>query len=218
MIHFKTPLVLATAGLMGLTACTDPLQRGDPGYRTQTGAATGALLGGLFGATRPGGGALGKAAVGAMIGGAIGGAIGQELDRQAGDLRTAISNDSVSVVNTGNEVIVTLPQDITFASDSAVVSPGVRSDLGALARNLQDYPNSSIEIVGHTDNVGDAAYNLSLSRRRAAAVGAVLFDNGVSSLRVVAIGRGEDQPIASNLTPEGRARNRRVEVIIRPNG
>jgi outer membrane protein OmpA-like peptidoglycan-associated protein len=93
----------------------------------------------------------------------------------------------------------------------------LQSDLGVLARHLQKYRNSTVQVVGHTDNVGDANYNLNLSRRRAAAVTAVLVSNGVSSGRVATIGKGEDQPIASNLTAQGRAQNRRVEIIIIPN-
>ena len=213
-MRMKTTLMLGAAATLALTGCMSPLE--DMGPRSQTGAATGAVIGGLLGASSSNNRA-GKALVGAAIGAAVGGAIGHELDRQAGDLREAIGNDDVTIVNTGSELIVTLPNDILFATDSAVVSNVSRGDLGALARNLQDYPNSTVEVIGHTDDEGDASYNVSLSRRRAAAVAAVLFDNGVSSTRVVTIGMGEDRPVATNLTPEGRQQNRRVEIIIRPN-
>lgn len=186
------------------------------GPRSQNGAAIGALAGGLFGATRKGDGRLGKAAVGAVIGGVIGGAIGQQLDKQAGDLRQAIDNDRVRIVNTGSELIVTMPQDILFATDSAQVGPALRGDLAALAKNLLQYPNTVVEVVGHTDNVGNADYNLALSRRRAASVAAVLFGNGVPTGRVVTMGYGKDRPIASNQNADGRQQNRRVEIIIRP--
>ena len=85
-----------------------------------------------------------------------------------------------------------------------------------MATNLLNYPDSTIEIVGHTDNTGTAALNQDLSQRRAGAVADQLRAAGVPSRRIVAIGRGEDFPIASNLTPEGRALNRRVEIVIRP--
>lgn len=205
----KTSFALACAGTIALTGCTET------GPRQQTGAAAGAILGGLIGATRPNSN-VGTALVGATVGGVIGGAIGQGLDRQAGDLRSSLGNSDIKVVNTGSELVVTMPNDILFATDSATVNSGLRSDLAALARNLQDYPNSTIEVIGHTDNVGNAGYNLSLSRRRAASVASVLYDYGVPSSRVVTIGRGEDQPVASNLTPAGRQQNRRVEIIIRP--
>ncbi len=209
MIPYTKPLAVLCIGALGLAGCAET------GPRQNNGAAIGAVLGGLFGATRSGGD-LGSTAAGAVVGGIVGGAIGQALDRQAGDLRSAMSND-VSVVNTGSELVVTMPNDILFATDSAVVGPTLRRDLAALAQNLQQYPDSTIEVIGHTDNVGDAAYNLSLSRQRAAAVAAILVQNGVSPSRIVTIGRGEDQPVASNLTEAGRQQNRRVEIVIRPN-
>ncbi|WP_420838914.1 OmpA family protein [Aliiroseovarius sediminis] len=203
---------------MTATACTAPMQSptSNVGPRTQSGAAMGAVAGGLLGATRKGDGKLGKAAVGAVIGGIVGGAIGQQLDKQAGDLRQSIDNDRVQIVNTGNELIVTLPQDILFATDSSQVGPALQSDLRAVAQNLRAYPNSVVEVVGHTDNVGNADYNLALSKRRAASVASVLLSNGVPSSRVVTIGYGEDRPVASNLNEYGRQQNRRVEIIIRP--
>ncbi len=209
MKYLKAPLVAALIGTFALTACTET------GPRQNDGAAIGAALGGLFGAARSGGN-LGAAAAGAVAGGIVGGAIGQHLDQQAGDIRTAVNNSDIEVVNTGSELIVTMPNDILFATDSAVVGYGLRSDLAALAGVLTDYPASTINVIGHTDNVGDASYNLSLSRNRAAAVASVLTDNGVSPSRIVTIGRGEDQPVASNLTAAGRQQNRRVEIIIRP--
>ncbi|MCK8465268.1 OmpA family protein [Aliiroseovarius sp. S1339] len=211
-------LTLAVVAALATTACTSPTQSptSNVGPRTQSGAAMGAIAGGLLGATRKGDGKLGKAAVGAVIGGIVGGAIGQQLDKQAGDLRQSINNDRVSIVNTGNELIVTLPQDILFATDSAQVGPVLQDDLRAVAQNLRQYPNSVIEVVGHTDNVGDADYNLALSRRRAASVASVLLRNGVPTSRVVTIGYGEDRPVSSNLNASGRQQNRRVEIIIRP--
>ena len=214
MFQIKPLLILGTVGALSITACTSP--NGELGPRTKNGAATGAAIGGIIGAISGDDNKLGSAALGAVIGAGVGGAIGNQLDKQAGDLRRSISNDRVGIVNTGSELIVTMPQDILFATDSTQVGPSLRGDLGALARNLLDYPNSVVEVVGHTDNVGDADYNLSLSRRRAAAVASVLINNRVPSSRVVTIGYGEDRPIASNLNAAGRQQNRRVEIIIRP--
>ncbi|MFD2856873.1 OmpA family protein [Seohaeicola zhoushanensis] len=121
-----------------------------------------------------------------------------------------------TITNTGDRLIVTLPQDILFATDSYAVRSDLQRDLGALASNLRAYPNSTVQVVGHTDNTGDAAYNQDLSERRASSVGSVLINSGVAAGRIQIVGRGEDAPIASNLTPEGRARNRRVEVVIIP--
>ena len=109
-----------------------------------------------------------------------------------------------------------MPQDVLFATDSATLRPDLTYDLRAVAGSLNRYPDSSVEVIGHTDNSGAAAYNQDLSQRRATSVAQVLRDAGVQGNRLAAYGRGEDQPVASNLTPEGRAANRRVEIIIRP--
>jgi outer membrane protein OmpA-like peptidoglycan-associated protein len=146
----------------------------------------------------------------------VGGAIGQQLDRQKAELDQGFTND-IDVINTGSELIVRMPNGILFDVDSAALRPQVQSDLNVLAGNLLRYPNSTIFVVGHTDNTGSAAHNQQLSQRRAQSVASVLMAGGVAPGRIIATGRGEDQPIASNLTPEGRQANRRVEITIRPN-
>ena len=144
-----------------------------------------------------------------------GAGIGNRLDQQEEDLRQSMSNGTIT--NTGDRLIVTLPNDILFAVDDATVRPDLQRDLRALAGNLQAYPNSTVQIVGHTDSDGDAAYNLGLSQRRAQSVANVLVAAGVSGSRLQTIGRGEDQPVADNLTAQGKAQNRRVEIVILPN-
>lgn len=211
----RIPLVIACVALLGLGACAPGTQTVVGGPRATTGAVTGALVGATIGATASGGNRLAQAATGAVLGGALGGVIGATLDRQAADLQASVSNQT-RVVNNGNSLTVTMPQDILFATNSAALRPDLLRDLDALATNLLNYPDSTIEIVGHTDNTGTAALNQDLSQRRAGAVADKLRTAGVPSRRIVAIGRGEDFPVASNLTPEGRALNRRVEVVIRP--
>jgi outer membrane protein OmpA-like peptidoglycan-associated protein len=212
-MNFKTPALLATLGVFALSACVPTTEEN---RRQQTGMAAGALIGGALGASASDN-KLAKAAVGAVIGGAIGGAIGSALDQQAADLRNSIGDDRVSVTNTGSALIVNLPQDILFATDSASLRPDLTQDLAAVARSLMTYPDTTVQVIGHTDNTGSAAYNQDLSQRRAVSVASVLVANGVPNFRVAALGRGEDQPIASNLSEAGRAQNRRVEIIIRPN-
>lgn len=213
----KPILILAGLSLAGVTACTSPahLDGADPNQK----AKQGALLGGVIGA---GLGALlsddkGK---GAVIGGAVGAAggavYGSVLDKQEAELRQSLGNDDVTITNTGDRLIVTLPQDILFDVDSATVYPGLRNDLLTVANNLQSYPDSNVQIVGHTDNSGGAAYNQALSERRANAVADVLMEGGVAFQRIQTFGRGEDQPVASNLTEDGKAQNRRVEIVILP--
>lgn len=180
-----------------------------------TGALFGAAVGGLVGGPLSGNGAKG-AVIGAAAGGALGGVIGNRLDQQAAELDRDLS-DSISVTNQGNQLLVNFPNGILFAVDSTAIASGQRQDLNTLAANLMRYPDTTIEVVGHTDNTGSAAHNFDLSARRAGAVASVLVANGVPGSRVTATGRGEDAPVATNLTEEGRALNRRVEVYIRPN-
>jgi outer membrane protein OmpA-like peptidoglycan-associated protein len=213
---FRTTTAVLIGGL-ALSACTPTdVDTGNSNTRTTEGA----LLGGIGGALA--GAALSKnntkgAVIGGIIGAAAGAAIGNDLDRQAAELRAGIGDGRIQIINQGDYLIVRMPEDILFAVDSDTVSSALYDDLQAVAANLQRYPNSTIEVVGHTDNTGTAAYNQDLSQRRAGSVGAILASYGVASSRIRAYGRGEDQPIASNLTAEGRAQNRRVDIFIRPN-
>lgn len=188
--------------------------------KTKQGAIIGGLVGAVAGMSQSGDNSVERkqrAVRGALIGAGLGAAIGNELDKQAAELQRDMNNNNVIIQNTGDRLIVTLPQDILFAVDSTHITPSLRSDLSVLAQNLINYPNSTIQIIGHTDNTGSADYNQSLSTERALAVSSILQQNGVPQFRIQSTGRGESQPIASNLTPEGRAQNRRVDVVILPN-
>lgn len=210
MKSLKPVLVLPLAAALTLSAC-DTM-----GERETAGVATGAFLGGLLGAAVPGNRGA-TAAVGAVTGAVVGGMIGHELDRQAGDLRSAFSNSDIEVINEGTYLRVVMPQGILFATDSFAVSPALYPDLQALAANLREYPNSQVQVVGHTDNTGDPNYNMNLSRQRAQAVANVIVSSGVSSGRIQAVGKGDSEPVATNLSAAGRQQNRRVEVLIIPN-
>ena len=213
---FKTPILLSTAALLALTACVDPNAfPDDPNVRTRNGAILGGLVGAAAGASS-GEDKLEKAVIGGVIGAALGGAIGATLDQQAADLRNSIGNNNITVTNNGQYLVVNMPQDVLFATDSATLRPDLTRDIRAISGSLLRYPNSNIEVVGHTDDTGSNAYNQDLSQRRAVSVANILRDSGVPNARLTAYGRGEDQPIASNATPAGRAQNRRVEIIIRP--
>lgn len=218
MRRAKLPLLLIGASAFVLAGCTDPSYLGGNSSNTQQGALLGGALGGIFGAATAGNNTAKSAAVGAVAGAVVGGLIGNQLDKQAADLESSLGNSDIQVINTGTELKVIMPQGILFATDSSSVSPAMFDDLWALSQNLQQYPNSTIDVIGHTDNTGTAAYNQSLSRQRAQSVTSILISNGVSSNRLRTIGMGEDQPVASNLNESGRAQNRRVEVIIRPIG
>lgn len=215
MAHLKLPLVLAVGATLGLTACTDPQYANIDRENTKQGATIGALIGGALGAITSDD-KLGGTVRGAAIGAGIGAIAGDYLDRQEADLRRDLDNSDVDITNTGDRLIVTMPNNILFATDSYTVRSDLQRDLRTVASNLLAYPDSTIQIIGHTDNEGDAAYNQTLSERRANAVADVLMGEGVPFGRIDAIGRGESQPITSNLTPEGRAENRRVEIVILP--
>lgn len=213
----KTPILLAAAGLITLTACVDPnAYPDDPNARTKSGAVIGGLLGAAAGVAASGDGdELKGALIGGAVGAGTGALIGADLDRQAAELRGSLSSN-ISVTNHGDYLVVNMPQDLLFATDSASLRPDLTSDIRTVAASLLKYPNSRIEVIGHTDNTGSAAYNQDLSQRRAVSVANVLRESGVPNGRISAYGRGEDQPIASNLSAQGRAQNRRVEIIIRP--
>ena len=214
----KTSIVLGVAGIMALTACaTDPSQYpGTEGNRTQEGAVAGAALGGVIGAITGDGNRGDDIVRGAIIGGVAGAVTGNIMDRQAAELRNDFGNGQIEVINTGNELIVRMPEAILFATDSAALNPNLRSDLFVLADSLNKYPQSIVTVTGHTDNTGSAGYNQDLSERRASSVAAVLRSGGVSSSRLRVVGAGENRPIATNQTAAGRAQNRRVDITITP--
>ena len=213
----KLPLALAAASVLVLTACEAPLP-GQGNQNTQQGAVVGAGIGALLGAVTGDNRdeRIRNAAIGAVIGGGLGAAGGANLDRQEAELRSQLGSN-VGIVNNGQSLVVTLPQDILFAVDSTALTGALQNDLFSVAASLNRYPDTTVNVIGHTDNTGAASYNQDLSQRRAQAVASVLINAGVTPVRIRSIGRGEDSPIASNLTPEGRQQNRRVEIIITPN-
>jgi len=213
----RLPLALGAASLLALTARQAPLP-GQTNTNATTGAAVGALLGAGVGALTGDNReeAIRNAAIGAVVGGGLGAVGGDTLDRQEAELRAQLGAN-VGLVNTGSQLIVTMPQDILFAVDSATLTPTLIGDLQDVARSLNSYPNTTVQVVGHTDNTGDAAYNQRLSEQRAQSVASVLINGGVAPSRINIVGRGENNPIASNQTAEGRQQNRRVEIIITPN-
>ena len=216
---FKTLPLIAAVSAMTLVAACDPY-----GPNGNQNARTGALLGAAAGAaaagiTNPDDNTVRernqRILIGAAAGAAGGAVIGNQLDKQAEELRASLGNN-VGVVNTGDQLVVTMANDILFATDSTTVSGAAAAELATVASSLNRYPNTTVNVVGHTDNVGSAAYNYDLSTRRAQSVASILAGNGVSSTRLRTVGRGEDQPVATNLTAEGRQMNRRVEIIITP--
>lgn len=214
----KFPLVVAAASLTFVAACdtSGPNQL----QNTQQGAAIGAGAGALLGVLVNSGGSVEDrqrgAAIGAALGGGVGAGVGNSLDKQAEELRRSLRSD-VGVSNNGSNLVVVLSQDLLFATNSTQVSGASQRELQTVANSLNQYPDTTVNVIGHTDNVGDAAFNQGLSERRAQAVASILRSGGVSSGRIRSIGAGENNPIASNLNDAGRQMNRRVEIVITPN-
>jgi outer membrane protein OmpA-like peptidoglycan-associated protein len=212
----KSPLILAVASCTVLSACTDPARLGGSGSdtsNTQKGALIGAGVGAVAGQII--GGNTKSTVLGAAVGAAVGGAAGYNLDQQEAELRNQLDGD-VTITNTGDRLIVTMPQDLLFATDSFSVRPDLQDDLASVADSLNQYPDSTVQVVGHTDSDGEAGYNQGLSERRAGAVAGILRNAGVPDGRIEVIGLGESQPVASNLNAEGKAQNRRVDIVILP--
>jgi outer membrane protein OmpA-like peptidoglycan-associated protein len=174
------------------------------------GATGGAVLGGAVG-SRNGSTAKG-AIIGAAVGGAAGALIGRRMDRQAQELARTIPGATVERVGEG--IQVTFASGLLYDFDSDVVKPTARENLRNLAASLDEYPDTDLLIVGHTDSVGADAYNQRLSERRARAAADYLVSQGVNGGRIRTRGLGESEPKASNATDAGRAENRRVEVAI----
>lgn len=206
---------VSALALVSLSACvTDPNTGERKVSRTAIGGVGGAglgyLLGGLIG---------GKTAriVGAGIGAAAGGVVGYKMDQQIKELKESTAGSGVDVSQTpdGTGILLNLP-DVTFAVNSTSITPAFQSTLNQVAQSMATYPNSLVDVMGHTDSTGSDSYNLDLSRRRAEAVADYLVMRGVSRARLATIGYGEQYPIADNTTEAGRQKNRRVEIRITP--
>ena len=147
-----------------------------------------------------------------------GGAIGYTMDKQIRELKEKTEGTGIDVrpSDDGQAIMVNLPDGVTFDTNSYMLKPQFRPTLDKIAQNLSDYPNSLIDVYGHTDSTGTPAYNQTLSENRARTVGDYLSIRGVSASRMRTQGFAATLPVASNETPEGKARNRRVEIKIVP--
>ncbi len=182
--------------------------------RTQKGGAIGAGAGGAVGALigHKTGSTVRGAIIGAAVGGAAGALIGRHMDKQAEKLAQEIPGAQVSRVGEG--IAVTFESGILFPFDSNELQPNGRENLRKLASSLAENPKTEVVIVGHTDSVGRPDYNYGLSERRSRAASDYLAAQGVARSRLRPSGRGEDEPIASNESENGRQQNRRVELAI----
>ena len=202
--------------LMATSACvTDPNTGQKKISRTAIGGVGGAVVGGLLGGLI--GGKTGRI-VGAGLGGVAGGVVGYKMDQQIKTLREQTSGTGVDVTETdgGKAILVNLPDGVTFDVGSATLQPAFRATLDKVAQSMIDYPQSLIDVYGHTDSTGSDAFNQRLSEQRATTVMNYLISRGVPASRLRSQGFGETMPVASNDTVDGRAKNRRVEIKIVP--
>lgn len=209
--------VIAIIAALMMTACAGPQTKTQRGavYGTAGGAAAGAVIGQVIGGDT--GGTLIGAAIGAAVGGVGGAAVGRMMDNQEKDMRTVLdTSEAATVSRQGNLLAVTFKGDVTFDTNSAVVRPGLYSEINRVAGVLKEYPNTLIRSEGHTDSVGSEQYNMDLSYRRADAVKNLLIQQGIARNRIEAVAFGESSPIATNETEAGRQINRRVEIKIAP--
>ncbi|MBA17188.1 MAG: hypothetical protein CMN73_12655 [Sphingomonas sp.] len=208
----------AALGAMTLTAAcvTDPVTGQRRLSNTAIGGIGGALGGYLLGDIIGGRNSRTESLIGAGIGGIAGAAVGSYMDRQERELRERTQGTDVSVVREGDDLILSMPSNVTFSTDSSTIQPQFRSTLDQVSSVLANYENTFVDVYGHTDSVGSEAYNQALSERRASSVADYLSTHGVNSARIATRGFGETQPVASNETEEGRAANRRVEIKLVP--
>ncbi len=210
MISAKKTIILLTASAVILTSCESM-------NRTQKGAAIGTAGGAAIGAVI--GKAAGNAGLGAVIGAAAGGAtgavIGKKMDKQAAEIENKVPGAKVERVGEG--IVVEFNSQILFGFDQSTLSADAKSNLDKLYQILTEYPDTDIEIQGHTDNRGTDTYNQGLSERRAGAVADYLKAKGIKNDRIIVKGYSYHVPVATNDTDEGRAQNRRVNFIITAN-
>lgn len=209
-------LAFVALAATNLSACTttDPYTGQQKVSNTAGGAAIGAGLGALTGLAVGGDGK--GALIGAAVGGLAGGAIGNYMDQQEAELRAQLQGTGVSVTRMGDRIVLNMPSNVTFATDQDQVIPPFYPTLDSVAIVLNKFNRTLIDVNGHTDSTGSLAHNQGLSERRAASVANYLGSRGVDQRRISTLGFGPSQPVASNATPEGRAQNRRVEVLIAP--
>lgn len=185
--------------------------------KTQKGAAIGAGGGAAVGAVigkASGNTALG-AIVGATVGGVAGAVIGKKMDKQAEEIKNEVPGAKVERVEEG--IVVEFNNQILFGFDKSDLGEAAKSNLNELVTILNKYPDTNIEIQGHTDDTGTESYNQGLSERRANAVATYLRSKGIASSRVTTKGYGESAPKYDNSTESGRSQNRRVEFLITAN-
>lgn len=209
-------VVLATSSCKTTNPYTGEQEMTNTAQKAMIGAAGGAILGAVIGNNTGDGDAGRGAVIGAAAGGLAGAGIGKYMDKQEAAIRAKLQGSGVSVTRVGNNIILNMPNDVTFETAKAEIRPMAANTLDSVAIVLAEFDQTLVNVNGHADGDGDASYNQTLSEQRANAVSRYLAGRGVVANRLIARGFGESQPIASNSTASGKAENRRVEIHIAP--
>jgi len=212
-MHKLTIGTIAAALVISGCANMSPTQRG-----TATGAGVGAGVGAVIGAATGGGGGR-RTAAGAALGGIAGAVAGNiwstRMENQKRAMEQATQGTGIQVSQTAdNRLKLDIPSDISFDTNRADIKPNFRPILDKFAASLVENPSTFVTIVGHTDNTGSDSINDPLSVERAARTRDYLVTRGVAAARFTVEGRGSHEPVASNNSEAGRAKNRRVEIFV----
>ena len=213
MKMFKPATLAVMAASLALTGCVTNAAGEQQASKTAVYGLGGAAVCGIIGALTHGSKGARNSALAC---GAVGAGIGGYMDYQEHKLRESLANTGVDVQREGNQIKLVMPDSITFATNSAALSTAAQDALAKAAQTLVQYPDTTLTVAGNTDNTGSDAINNPLSLRRAQSVAGSLNQRGVATSRLTTVGNGSRQPVASNATPEGRAQNRRVEILINP--
>ena len=210
-------LLMAFGGVVATSGCTTNPYTGESQVsKTAIGAVLGAAAGAGIGALANRRNRAKGALIGAGIGTLAGGAVGAYMDVQEAKLREQLAGTGVGVTRVGDEIVLNMPGNVTFATDSSEIRSNFYKVLNSVGLVLAEYDKTIIEVTGHTDSTGSDEYNQTLSQRRADNVGNYLVGQGVMNQRVLTQGFGETMPIADNATKGGREQNRRVELRLVP--
>lgn len=213
--------ILASLSIMAmvipLSACVTNPETGKRSVsKTAIGGFGGALGGYLLGDLIGGRNDRTEKLLGAGIGAIAGAGIGRYMDNQEKRLREQTAGTGINVMRDGDNLILDLPAEVTFAVNSSTINPQFGASLDQVSTTLAEFEQTYVDVLGHTDSTGSDSYNQQLSERRANSVAGYLSGRGVNQARLATRGFGESQPRASNVTEEGRALNRRVEIRIVP--
>ncbi|RQH08447.1 OmpA family protein [Paraburkholderia dinghuensis] len=199
--------VFAVAGALVAGCATQ--QGTNTAIGTGVGAGTGAAIGAIFGGGK-------GAAIGAGAGALVGGVTGYNWQAIHNRLSGATQGTGTKITEQPDGSLkLDIPSSVTFDTNSYAIKPTFAPVLDQVAQTLQQNPEVVAQVVGHTDNTGQPAFNQTLSVNRAQSVVNYLSTRGIPMQRLAAEGRGDTQPVADNNTEAGRAANRRVEVFLR---